>query len=420
MPKNIVTRSATGLDCASRRLRSGHFTKSIDKSCCCCCPENIDDQLTLFTEQMNMITRNFFEPFYESPLCVDLKKSYNQINEFFNEQKTIYANKPEVITQIDFIVNAMTIVREDASQYFLKSLQFESLSREIETSIQGLLLHIYMLNSRIAILSGYSGEDAIGGSTNIEVKQIQDPRYAVAKYQPKLSMLSFLFPDEPTGKYYSKLKTLLSMSGMYESEEHITHDMTNFLDRYIVKYDVNKTLEQWMYEQDNINSDEIIDYTDIIENDEKHIELMRQWREINGNTILDGQLTIDVRNIDKYLSQHYHSNLSYLKTHYHKPEPICPPSNPKIHPWQSPLGRMIPLSGSFSLNPVNNLAFNAGDVSTCNDELQKTLDKMYLVSQTINTRQKSSYKPPVFSRCSVTKKHRKVMKNNSTRKNICL
>lgn len=367
-----------------------------------------------------MITRNFFEPFYESPLCVDLKKSYNQINEFFNEQKTIYANKPEVITQIDFIVNAMTIVREDASQYFLKSLQFESLSREIETSIQGLLLHIYMLNSRIAILSGYSGEDAIGGSTNIEVKQIQDPRYAVAKYQPKLSMLSFLFPDEPTGKYYSKLKTLLSMSGMYESEEHITHDMTNFLDRYIVKYDVNKTLEQWMYEQDNINSDEIIDYTDIIENDEKHIELMRQWREINGNTILDGQLTIDVRNIDKYLSQHYHSNLSYLKTHYHKPEPICPPSNPKIHPWQSPLGRMIPLSGSFSLNPVNNLAFNAGDVSTCNDELQKTLDKMYLVSQTINTRQKSSYKPPVFSRCSVTKKHRKVMKNNSTRKNICL
>lgn len=423
MPKTIVTRSATGLDCAPRRLRSGHYTKSIDK-CCCCCPENIDEQVTLFTEQMNQITANFFEPFFESPMEVDLKKSYCDINAFFEEQRAIYANRPEVLTQIEFITNAMTLVRTDASQYFLKSLQYESLAREIETSIQGLLMHIYMLNTRIAILSGYTGEEAVGGQTSIDVKQIQDPRYAVAKWQPKLSMLSFLYPDQPTGKYYTKLKVLLSMSGMYENECDITTDMVNFLDRYIIKYDLNKTLEQWLLEQ-TINNDTIEDYTDIITNDENHMELLRQWKEIHGDTVLDGKLTIDVHNIDAYLSNVYRGNMAYLRQRYPEAAQCPPPSGAGgIHPWQSPLGKMIPLSGVFSMNPANSYNFNTDDLTSLTGSVEvakRTLEKLYAPNPTITKIKQHTfeYVPPTFTKTSTTRKKCVKVKNNCTRKNIC-
>lgn len=423
MPKHIVTRSATGLDCAPRQTRSGHITKYIDNRCCCC-PETIEEHAVLFTEHMNLITTNFFQPFFESPMNVDLKKSYCDINAFFEEQRAIYANRPEVLTQIDFITNAMTLVRTDASQYFLKSLQFESLSREIETSIQGLLMHIYMLNTRIAILSGYTGDNALGGNTSIDVKQIQDPRYAVAKFQPKLSMLSFLFPDVPTGKYYSKLKTLLAMSGMYSCENEITEDMVNFLDRYIIKYDLSKTLEQWLYEQNADNSN-IEDYTDIIENDENHMEVMRQWKNIHGESILDGNLTINVHNIDKYLSKVYRGNMGYISKYYPDPAP-CPPQSGAggIHPWQSPLGKMIPLSGAFSMNPANSYNFNTDDLTSLTGSVEvakRTLEKLYAPNPTITKIKQHTfeYVPPTFQKTCTTRKKRVKVKNNCTRRNIC-
>ena len=426
MPKTIVTRSATGLDCASRRLRSGHYSKSIVVHCCC--PETLEDHLTLFTDQMNHITTHFFEPFFNAPMDVDLKKTYCDINDFFDQQRITYANEPNVLTQIDFITNAMRLVRTEASQYFLKSLQFEALAREIETSIQGLLMHIYMLNTRVAILSGYTGDDALEGQTSLEVKQIKDPRYAVAKYQPRLSMLQFLYPDEPTGKYYSKLKTLLSMSGMYSSDSEVTDDMVKFLDRYLVKHNLHKTLEQWLAEKqaEEIDNDCIEDYTGIIDSDKQHVELIEGWREIYGNGVINGQLTMNVRNIDQHLSNIYAGNLAYLKRRFPDPAP-CPPSGftgSGMHPWQSPLGRMIPLDGTFSINPLNNISFNIDDLTTLTgsvEQAQKTLNKLYARIQHIPEIKKNitSYSPPVFKSCSQTRKKCKKTKNNCTRKNIC-
>ena len=392
----------------------------------CCCPETLDDHLTLFTEQMNHITTHFFEPFFNSPMDVDLRKSYCKINEFFDQQRITYANEPNVLTQIDFITNAMRLVRTDASQYFLKSLQYQALAREIETTIQGLLMHIYLLNTRIAILSGYTGEDALEGQTSLEMKQIKDPRYAVAKYQPKLSMLAFLYPDEPTGKYYSKLKTLLAMSGMYANESEITDDMVNFLDRYLVKHDLHKTLEQWLAEKqaEEINNDCIEDYTDIIDTDKQHMELIESWKDVYGNGVLDGKLTMNISNIDHRLSNIYAGNLAYLKRRLPQPAPCPPPTYTERHPWQSPLGKMIPLDGTFSINPLNNISFDTDDLTTLTgsvEQAQKTLNKLYARMPIIPEIKKNitNYTPPVFKSCSQTRKKCKKTKNNCTRKNIC-
>ena len=170
MPKKIIYRNVAGIECFSRRLRSGHLTKPT--FICPSCPETIQDYMVLFTEQMNLIIKEFFEPFYENPFNIDLKNTYNKLDSFFDTQRTIYANKPEIIIQIDFITNAMRSVRKEGSQYFLKTLQYTSLAREIETTIHGLLMHIYMLNTRIAILSGYTGENEVKGKTAVELHTI--------------------------------------------------------------------------------------------------------------------------------------------------------------------------------------------------------------------------------------------------------
>ena len=55
-------------------------------------------------------------------------------------------------------------------------------------------------------------------------------------------MLSFLYPDEPSAKYYTRLTRLLKYSGLYESDKDISNDLTAFLDRYLVQHDLSLTL----------------------------------------------------------------------------------------------------------------------------------------------------------------------------------
>ena len=50
----------------------------------------------------------------------------------------------------------MTLVRKGI-WYFIKNLQNTAMARQIEGSIQGLLMHMYLLNTRIAILQGDDG-----------------------------------------------------------------------------------------------------------------------------------------------------------------------------------------------------------------------------------------------------------------------
>lgn len=436
MPRTIRTRNAVGLDCVSRKMRSGHVSKSNDDCCCCCvCPDTVDEQLVLFTEQMAQVTSNFFEPFFANPMDVDLTRSYCSINAFFDEQRTIYAARPDVLAQIDFITNAMTVVRKPGSQYFLKSLQYESLAREIETAIQGLLMHIYLLNTRIAILSGYTGEDALAGESGVEIKEIIDPRYAVAKYQPNLSMVSFLYPDVPTGKYYSKLKALLKYSGLYANECEISEDLVRFLDRYIIKYDVNKTLEQWIQEKKAQELAELQNYTDIIEADAARMALLEAWRDRYGDSVLSGTFSLDVRDIDTYLSQVYAKNvedLGWATVANQQCNPCCPePATGGMHPWMSPLGRMIPLSGTFSLNPANALCFATDDLSALTGSVEvaeATMAKLYPVLNAppetqgvCNVVKENGGCPRSYSfpECSVTRKIRASCGTRRTRKNIC-
>ena len=229
MPKRITTRCTIGVDCRSNVFRTGHMFKCKKNE-----SNNVVDQIVLFAEEMEKINKNFFQPFFNDPLTIDLEKSYCDLLKYFQEQREIYSSKPDVLLQINFIETAMRSIRTDASQYFLKSLQNEALAREIETSIQGLLLHIYLLNSRITILSGFDLSSSIGGTTKIELARYDDPRYVMAKHQPDLQMINFLFPNEPTLQYYKKIKLLLRNSGLYENTEAISDDLKRFLVRYII------------------------------------------------------------------------------------------------------------------------------------------------------------------------------------------
>ena len=241
MPKTIVSRSSTGLEKCCRVFRSGHSNKT-DKFC----------DGVAYVDEMNKINEKFFEPYFDNPFDVDPESVYCHILEFFEGEKERLQNvSPDLISQINFITNAMTLVRKDASQYFLLNLQNIAMAEQIESTIQGLIMNIYMLNTKISILSGYEGQNSIAGNTNIQVTQFQDPRYIMAQFQPGLTMLSFLFPNEPTAKYYMRLKKLLENSGLYTSSNDITEDLIRFLDRFLVKHDLSLTHEQWLEIKEN-------------------------------------------------------------------------------------------------------------------------------------------------------------------------
>ena len=366
MPKRINTRSATGLSCYTRELRTGHIMK-IAKMCC---PKNLSEHINLFTKQMEHITNKFFIPFTENPLDIDLRKTYSDILTFFEEQRKIYANNSEVLIQINFISDAMRIIRTDATQYYFRSLQNEALARELEASIEGILLHIYLLNSRIAILSSYSGENQLSGTAKVELTEIKDPRFTMAQYQPEVSMINFLFPDQPTFKYYTRMKVLLEQSGLYSNKQDIVDDLKRFLNRYIVNYDLGKTLEEYIDEQNaNNDSNEIIN-DDILEMDEHNKTILEEWRQKYGNSVLNGSLVFELTDLNERLQKQYKKNTDQIT-----PSPPSVPCNKPSNntggliPYMyEGLGRMIPLDGCFSLGITEQLNL---DINVIKDTLKK-------------------------------------------------
>ena len=131
-----------------------------------------------YVDEMNKINEKFFQPYFDDPFNVDPETVYCDILEFFEgEKERLQSVSPDLIAQINFITNAMTLVRKDASQYFLLNLQNSAMAKQIESTIQGLIMNIYMLNTKISILSGYEGEDALAGTAKVELAQFKDPRY---------------------------------------------------------------------------------------------------------------------------------------------------------------------------------------------------------------------------------------------------
>lgn len=259
MPKTIISRSSTGIEKFSGVTRSGHTNKIITS------PDPV-----AYVNEMNEINEKFFQPYFDNPLNVDLENIYDELLEFFEGQKTSFRSvNRDLIAQIDFIMNAMTLVRKDASQYFLLNLQNAAIAKEIESTIQGLIMNIYMLNTKIAILTNYEGEGSVVGKTKIEIAKFRDPRYMMARFQPNLSMLVFLYPNEPAVKYYMRLTNLLEHSGLYTSKNDITEDLTNFLDRFLVKHDLSLTLQQWLEikENEKIKENEELLATEELEED---------------------------------------------------------------------------------------------------------------------------------------------------------
>lgn len=241
MPKNIISRSSTGIEKFSGVNRSGHNNKIITY------PDPV-----AYVNEMNEINEKFFQPYFDNPLNVDLENIYDKLLEFFEGQKTSFRSiNPDLIAQINFIMNAMTLVRKDASQYFLLNLQNAAISKEIENSIQCLIMNIYMLNTKISILTSYEGDGNVSGKTKVEIAKFKDPRYMMAEFQPDLSMLAFLYPNDPVAKYYTRLTKLLHHSGLYTSKNEITEDMTRFLDRFLVKHNLSLTLQQWLEIKEN-------------------------------------------------------------------------------------------------------------------------------------------------------------------------
>ena len=352
MPKTINKRSATGLFCVSSQLRTGHIIKIAEM----CCSKTLSEHINLFTEQMQHINDKFFAPFVENPLNIDPTTSYNDILSFFDKQRQIYANNNDVMVQINFISEAMKIIRTDATQYYLRSVQNEALAREIETSIEGLLLHIYLLNSRISILSKYCGDNAISGAADVTLTEIEDTRRIMARTQPELYMINFLFPDQPTFRYYNKLKRLMAQSGLYPDKQSITDDLKRFLDRFVIKYDLGKTLEQYLEEINKNNDNNEIINDDILEIDEYNKDVLKEWREKYGDTVLSGSLCIELADINKNLKPEYYKSNKRIENFYDKPDTCntsCKPSTGIVPYMFEGMGRMIPLDGCFNLSMPN-------------------------------------------------------------------
>lgn len=378
MPKTIISRSSTGIEKFSGVTRSGH-TNKIRTS-----PDPV-----AYVKEMNKINEKFFQPYFDNPLNVDPENIYRDLLKFFERQKNIFRSvNRDLIAQIDFIVNAMTLVRKDASQYFLLNLQNAAIAKQIESTIQGLIMNIYMLNTKISILTGYEGDDSLTGSTKIKIAEFKDPRYMMAEFQPDLTMLSFLYPNEPTAKYYMRLKKLLEMSGLYESKQDVSNDMIKFLNRFLIKHDLTLTLSQWLEAKEN---EELMSCENL-----KEIKIGKEQLEINQTT---------GKNLDESVRR------------------------PRIIPVNNVLEGMMVLHGSISMTTAN-VSFDldtlanssSSDAKDIINRLTNLPSKKRSHSIKDNSRSntfKSKKHTYHFPKCSTTRKNHKLKNNNKTRKNIC-
>ena len=435
MPKTIVSRSAIGLENCCRVYRTGHLNKII-RFCCPEMPDPVNDGVA-YVDEMNKINEKFFQPYFDDPFNVDPETVYCDILEFFEGEKERLKNiSPDLIAQIDFITNAMTLVRKDASQYFLLNLQNSAMATQIESTIQGLIMNIYMLNTKISILSGYEGEDGLAGTAKVEVAQFKDPRYIMAQFQPDLTMLSFLFPNEPTAKYYMRLKKLLEQSGLYTSKNDITEDMTRFLDRFLVKHDLSLTLGQWL----EIKENEELLTTDELEEIEigkeqlqiirKRDEFLDEWKQQHGDhSVLKGTFNLTITDIDQVLCRRYDANRFNLDTKIERFKNCAPARRPGIIPYPNVLERMMMVQGSISMTTTN-ISFDLDSLAQATgSDAQRIIDRLSIVPHKLPTRtikdnscieicepEKRNY---YFPTCSTTRKKSCKSKNNKTRKNIC-
>jgi hypothetical protein len=389
-----------------------------------------------YVEEMNKINEKFFQPYFDDPFNVDPNTIYCDILEFFEgEKERLHAVNPDLIAQINFITNAMTLVRKDASQYFLLNLQNSAMVKQIESTIQGLIMNIYRLNTKISILTGYHGDDAVSGSTKVQIAEFKDPRYMMARFQPDISMLSFLYPNEPTAKYYTRLKRLLELSGLYESKQDITRDMIGFLDRFLVKHDLTLTLSQWLQIKENeklLTTEELKEIEigkEEIEIIKKREEYLDEWKKQHGDhSVLNGTFTMNICNLDKILCRRYDQNKFRLDQQFKQFKGCKPARRTGILPVPNFFERMMLIPGTISMTTPNvsfDLDTLANSTGSYAQDIIDRLSKLPSQNQfrSINYKscmdtcepRKSSYN---FPKCSITRKKCKT-KNNKTRKNIC-
>ena len=434
MPKTIVSRSSTGLENCCRVYRTGHINKVI-RFCCPDMPNPVSNAVA-YVEEMNKINEKFFQPYFDDPFNVDPETIYCDLLEFFEGEKERLTNvSPDLIAQIEFITNAMTLVRKDASQYFLLNLQNAAMAKQIESTIQGLIMNIYMLNTKISILTGYEGDDGVAGSAKVQIAQIKDPRYIMAQFQPDLTMLTFLYPDEPTAKYYMRLKKLLEMSGLYESKQDITNDMVKFLDRFLVKHDLTLTLAQWLEikENEKLLTTEELEEIEIgkeqLEIIQRRDEYLDEWKEQHGHhSVLKGTFSMDVCNLDRILCRRYDQNKFRLDQQLKQFQGCEPARRPGIIPVPNVLERMMLVQGSISITTAD-VSFDLDTLANAaGSEAQNIIDRLSKLpyrdpSRSIKDDSCSTTCEPKkrryhFPKCSTTRKKCKT-KNNKTRKNIC-
>ena len=399
-------------------------------------PDPVNDGVA-YVEEMNKINEKFFQPYFDDPFNVDIEGVYCDILEFFEgEKERLQSVSPDLIAQINFITNAMTLVRKDASQYFLLNLQNSAMAKQIESTIQGLIMNIYMLNTKIGILTGYTGDDGVAGSAKLHLAQFKDPRYIMAQFQPDLSMLAFLFPGEPTAKYYMRLKILLEKSGLYESNQDITDDMIRFLDRFLVKHDLTLTLSQWLEIKENeklLTTEELEE----IEVGKEQLEIIRrrdefldQWKEDHGeHSVLKGTFSLTTTDIDQILCRRYDKNRFNLDQQLKRFKDCKPARKGGILPVPNVLDRMMLVEGSISLTTTN-ISFDLDTLANATgsaaqniiDRLSRVMpqDPFHSIKDNscvdICEPEKHNY---YFPTCSTTRKKSCKTKNNKTRKNIC-
>lgn len=440
MPKTVISRSSSGLEDSDRTYRSGHGNKKrirfseLPDSVKNGVPDPVKNSVA-YVEKMNKINEKFFQPYFDDPFNVDPNMIYNDLLEFFErEKKRFRAVNPDLIAQINFITNAMTLVRKDASQYFLLNLQNSAMVKQIESTIQGLIMNIYMLNTKISILTGYHGDDALSGSTKIRISGFKDPRYMMAQFQPDLSMLSFLYPNEPTAKYYTRLKRLLELSGLYESKQDITRDMIGFLDRFLVKHDLTLTLSQWLQIKENeklLTTEELKEIEigkEEIEIIKKREEYLDEWKKQHGDhSVLNGTFTMNVRKLDKILCRRYDQNKFRLDQQFKRFKGCKPARITGITPVPNFFERMMLIQGSMSVTTPD-ISFDLDTLENSNgsyaQDIIDRLSKLPSQNQFRSIKDKScmdTCEPRklcyTFPKCSITRKKCKT-KNNKTRKNI--
>ena len=180
---------------------------------------------------------------------------------------------------------------------------------------------------------------------------------------------------------------LLKNSGLYNNLQDVTADLINFLDRFIIKFNLNKTLEEYLDEQEiSVPINDEYEKNILIE-DEKHIETMDLWRKKYGNGIFSENFEIKVADISMDLNVLFMKNINYLKYHHphlfghqnrSSPPSSCPPDLVRIP--NSPLNRFIPIKGTLSINPTNCINFEGDNLTLLlksEDEVNRIFEKLY-------------------------------------------